>query len=145
MASRVLIAAPPDVLRWSPRSDGHGDCAVAALELACGVTYENALTVAVCIRPDVLKAGMTWKEIQKAAKILGFSTRLKREFDLEEDTGILHVIQPHVKDSSHAVYLWEGRIIEPMSSRRQLWLHAADYISHYHYQAPTLLTLRRKE
>jgi hypothetical protein len=141
----ALLAAPPDVLRWCPRSAGHGDCAVAALEIACGVTYENALSAALGVCPDVLADGMTWREIRKAAVLMGFKTQLKRKYDLEEDTGIIEVCQPHVKGSSHVVYLWEGRIIEPMSDRQQLWLDSRSFLSHYHYVAGSLLVLRRDE
>ena len=137
-----IIAAPPDVLRWSPRSQGHGDCAVAALELACGVTYEVALAAAISTNPHTLTSGMTWAAIRKAAQFLGFTTSLKQYYNLEEDTGILNVWQArHKPTSDHVVFLWEGRIIEPRYDRRQLWLDAAQYITHYKYTAGGLLIM----
>lgn len=157
MAERRLMAAPPDVLRWVPRSDGHGDCAVAALELACGVTYETALAACLKVEPQVLTEGMTVGQIRRAARVLGlkavyrgWSKATKRKptkplFDLDDDTGILSVNQPHVEDSGHVVYLWEGRIIEPMNARQQLWLNAHDFLSHYKYEAEGIITLTREE
>lgn len=141
----TLLASPPDVLRWTNRTAGHGDCAVVALELACGVTYETALAAALTANLTVLGTGLTFKAMKQAAKLLGFEVKLRRGFNLEEDTGILAVKQPHVKDSDHAVYLWEGRILEPMSGREQLWLHAADYISHYHYKVLSLIVVKPVE
>lgn len=140
-----LLAAPPDVIRWSPRSIGHGDCAVAAIEIACGVTYETALAAALSIAPDVLTAGMSWPAIRKSVESLGFKSRMKRKYDLEEDTGILAVQQPNYKDSDHAVYLWEGRIIEPKHDRQQLWLEASAFLNHYKYESYGLLTVTFKE
>lgn len=142
---RRLFTAPPDVLRWVPRSDGHGDCAVAALELACGVTYETALLAAMKVCPDVLVDGLTTPEILRIARTLGFKARARHKYDLDDDTGILVVKQPHVVDSEHAVYLWEGRILEPMNARQQLWLKACDYLAHYHYTAGQLLFITRDE
>ncbi len=134
--------AAPDVLRWSPRSDGPQDCAVVALELACGVTYEEALAAAIKAFPDVIHEGLRWSEIKAAATLLGFKGRLKRSFNLEEDTGILNVWEPDSKIvTDHAVYLWEGRIIEPRNDRRQLWLSAEHFLLHYKYKTGHLLVL----
>ncbi len=140
-----LLAAPPDVIRWSPRSQGHGDCAVSALELACGVTYETALVAAISVVPDVLTHGMRMKDIRKAAEFMGFKVRARRKYDLEEDTGILSLYQPHVEESGHVVYVWEGRIIEPMISRCQLWLSAPAFLSHFKYTPGILLEIEAQE
>lgn len=135
----VLLAAPPDIIRWSPRSRGHGDCTIAALELACGVTYESALAAALAHDPDVLRTGMLLKHVCGAATLLGYKTTLHRVYNLEEDTGILSVRQPRHKGSDHVVYLWEGRIIEPMDERRQLWLSADQFLKHYRYTHDALI------
>lgn len=141
-----MMAAPPDVLRWSPRSEGHGDCAVAAIELACGVTYETALAAACSTCPSVLQEGLSWSEIRRAIHTLGYKTSLRRRYTLDEETGILNVYRiDHVETSSHVVYLWEGRIIEPMDARRQLWLDADQFLHHYRYQAGSLLVISRPE
>lgn len=139
------LAAPPDILRWSPRSIGHGDCAVAALEIACGVTYEVALAASVLVRKTVLRDGLEWSHMKAVARRLGFEPKVLSHFSLDDDTGILYVVQPHVDDSDHVVYLWEGRIIEPMNARQQLWLNAEDFLRHYHYQHKGLLVLTPKK
>lgn len=139
------MAAPPDVIRWSPRSLGHGDCTVAAIELACGVTYETALSAALGAEPQVLTKGMNAKQIRVAMGFLGHKIRVRTKYDLTEDTGILAVTQPHVKDSGHVVYLWEGRIIEPKNDRQQLWLDAQLFLTHYRYVADYLITIEGEQ
>ena len=142
------LAAPPDVLRWTPRYEqDHGDCAVSALSLACGVTYEMALAAALKTSPEVLSEGMSWDQIRTAAKLLGMAPKLLRrgKYALDESTGILHITQPAVKDSSHVVYLWEGRIIEPKADRRQLWLSAEQFLEHYKYKASSLMVFVDEE
>lgn len=144
------MSAPPDVIRWSPRSDANGDCAVAALEIACGVTYEVALAAAITFEPEVHKNGMTIAQIKNAAKLLGWTTRYRKKFDLDEDTGILDVEEvgedgKTKPDTGHVVYLWEGRVIEPAAWARQMWLSAEDYLAYNRFVALGLLTLKRME
>lgn len=141
------MAAPPDVIRWAPRSANHGDCAVSALEMACGVTYEMALAAALSAQINVLSLGMRWGDIRKAAKILGFTTQLIRreKVDLEEGTGLLDILSKGERTGSHVVYLWEGRIIEPMHQLQQLWLDPNMYLQHYKFTHGSLLVLKREE
>lgn len=143
------VAAPPDVLRWTARSGDHGDCVVAALELACGVSYEEALQAALAVSPDILQVGMWIKDIPKAAQRLGHRVRAIRagRFEIDEETGILHVYQGHrpLRETSHVVYLWDGRVIEPKFDRRQLWRHPEQFLKHYGYRAGALLVTWRRE
>jgi hypothetical protein len=143
------VAAPPDVLRWTSRSGDHGDCVVAALELACGVSYEEALQAATKAAPNILTEGMWLTEIPKAARRLGHRVRKLRAgtFDLDESTGILHVYQSHrpLRETSHVVYLWDGRIVEPKFDRRQLWRHPQQFLKHYGYKAGSLLVIADDE
>lgn len=142
------FSAPPDVLYWNPRSPEHGDCVVAALELACGVTYETALAAAVQVCPNVLTEGLTWPDSKKVAKKLGFTSVIKKadSFECDDSTGLLHVFIPGQREkSSHAVYLWEGRVIEPMAARRQLWLDCSAFLTHYKYRAGSLMVVTPKE
>lgn len=141
------MAAPPDVLRWAPRSAEHGDCAVAALQIACGVTYEMALAASLSAQITVLSTGLRWHEIRKAAKLLGFTTQLVRreKVDLEEDTGLLDIRSKGERTGSHIVYLWEGRIIEPMHELKQLWLDPNMYLQHYKFTHGSLLVLKRED
>lgn len=141
------VTAPPDVLRWTSRSGDAGDCVVAALELACGVSYEDALAMSLRAAPNVLREGMWLTEIPKVARLLGYRVRKHRAgtFEADESTGILHVYQPHrPKETSHVVYLWDGRVIEPKADRRQLWRYPDQFLRHYGYRAGALLTLHAK-
>lgn len=143
----MSVVAPPDVLRWSLRSGDVPDCVVAALEMACGVSYEEALAACLGADPDVLTHGMYWRETKKAAKRLGFkmSVLARGRYDIDESTGILHVYQPRkMHSTSHVVYLWDGRIIEPKSDRRQMWRHPEQFIAHYGYRSGSLLVIEEK-
>jgi hypothetical protein len=142
------FSAPPDVIYWHPRTPEHGDCVVAALSLATGVTYESALAACVRVQSDVLRKGMSWPETKKAAKLLGYSCITKRtgSFELDDSTGLLHVYVPGSRAaSSHAVYLWEGRVIEPMYARTQLWLDCSAFLTHYKYSAGSLMIVTAME
>jgi len=142
------FSAPPDVIYFHPRSPGHGDCVVAALALACGVTYETALAAAARVYSDLLKNGLTWPQTRKVAKKLGFRADVKKagSFDPDESSGLLHVyIKGQMKRTSHAVYLWEGRIVEPMNARSQCWLDTSTFLKHYKYHVGSLMVLTPKE
>lgn len=133
--------AAPEVIRWTPRSGDHGDCAITALALACGITYETALSASLAAHPSSLD-GMALKHIRKAAGYLGFKTRAVTKFDLTEDTGILWVVGRD-DDESHVVYLWEGRILEPMCGVYEMWLSGEDFVNHYKYDTVKLITVER--
>lgn len=134
-----LLAAPPDIIRWSPRVRGHGDCALCALELALGVSYENVLAAAITVNPTALGTGLTIPQMRKTAALLGFTLAMRRKYDVDEDTGILCVDQPQYPDAIHCVYLWEGRVIEP--GRDQLWLQASAFLAHYKMIAGPLVVV----
>lgn len=135
------LVAPPDVLYWNPRSGDHGDCAVAAIELACGITYERALEVCLSVAPKLLSDGMLWGQIRRAAQKLGFRVKTLRpgNYDLDDDetTGILDLEGDQTE--GHVVYVWAGRIIEPKFDRRSLWVDSGMFLKHYHYTAGSLL------
>ncbi len=152
MSGPRRFAAPPDVIYWWPRTPGHGDCFVSAIQLACGVTHDAALAACLKVKPDVLKNGMGWRTARQAIAALGYRTTLhvKRKgarlpFDLDDDAGILGIRQPHVADSDHVVYLWDGRVVEPKSDRCQMWLSARAFLSHYKYEPYGLLSLEPLE
>lgn len=114
------------------RQDGElPDCAVASLAMLCGVSYGEAL--AAFPRPQrVVRAGAYLTEIQSAAKVLGVTTKIRKRFDLDEDTGILHVSG---KDE-HLVFLWAGRIIE---GNGECWLSSLSYLTTYGYDPRSLV------
>lgn len=114
------------------RQDGElPDCAVASLAMLCGVSYGEAL--AAFPKPQrVIKVGAYLTEIQVAAKALGVKTKIRKRFDLEEDTGILHVSGT----DEHLVFLWAGRIIE---GNGECWLSAFSYFATYEYTPKSLV------
>jgi len=125
------MRAVPELVRVV-RQDGESpDCAVASLAMFCGVGYGEAL--AAFPKPHrVIRVGAYLTELQSAAKTFGIRTRLRKRFDIEEDTGILHVSG---KDE-HLVFLWAGRIIE---GNGECWLSALSYLTTYEYQPKTLV------
>jgi len=97
----------PDLVRLVRQDGTLPDCAVASLAMFCGVSYGEAL--AAFPKPHrVVKTGAHLTELQSAAARLGIKTKLRKRFDIEEDTGILYVSG---KDE-HLVFLWAGRIME---------------------------------
>jgi len=107
------------------------DCAVAAVAMLCGVTYGEAL--AAFPKPkSVMKIGAYLTEVRTAAKALGVTLRVSRRFDVDEDTGVLHVSGR----DEHVVLLWEGRIID---GNGECWLSASTYLGVYKYKPKTLL------
>jgi len=137
-----MIALPPDVVRWIHRSGEDPDCGITALALACGQTYDAVLGEAVKIEPKAVTWGLRIRDMRKVAAKFGFSTRLLRKFDLNEDTGILSVSGP---EGEHVVYLWEGRIIEPRQDSRSLWLDPHDFLEHHLWDAKALITVKKKD
>lgn len=130
---------PPDVVRWVSRSGEDPDCAIAAIALATGQTYDAVLAQAVQVRADAIR-GMNWKDIRGVVARLGFSSALKRKYDLDEDTGILDCKRGR---EEHVVYLWAGRIIEPRLDRRSLWADPVAFLEHEGWTAGMLLTLKK--
>ena len=83
-----------------------GDCGVAALAMLLGVTYEDALLALGSEVPSVLRRGVWFTELQRAAARLGVTLVQKRTYDLELAEGILQIIyKPKVE---HVVVLREG-------------------------------------
>ena len=107
------------------------DCAVAAVAMLCGVTYGESL--AAFPKPQsVVRIGAYLTEIVAAAKVLGVKTKIRKRFDVDEDTGILHVSG---KDE-HIVLLWDGRVID---GNGECWLSASTYLGVYEYTPKTLI------
>jgi ABC-type bacteriocin/lantibiotic exporter with double-glycine peptidase domain len=84
------------------------DCGVACLAMFLGVSYEDALLAIGGETPTVLRSGVYWKHLKRAAERLGVRLVLKRNWTLEDD-GIVEV--KHKKDP-HVVVLRRGLIFE---------------------------------
>lgn len=130
---------PPDVVRWVSRNGEDGDCAIAAIALATGNTYETVLAESIAVRPGAIR-GMNWRDIKAVVARLGFSYRLRRKYDIEEDTGILDCKRGR---EEHVVYLWAGRILEPDMRRRMLWRDPEAFLANEGWTAGQLLTIRK--
>lgn len=135
----MMLALPPDCVRWICRNGEDNDCAVAAIALACGISYEAALGAAMGQAKNPIHVGMTLREIRATIKALGYKARTRKSYDLDEDTGILWVSVRGEDD--HVVYLWEGRVIEPSLGRRSLWLDPKNYLTHEDARAGVLITV----
>ncbi len=102
------------------------DCAVACLAMICGVSYENALVAIAQVAPNVCAVGINLKDLQRAARHLGFSLRCRRNVDVEADTGVLNVCKRGWKHD-HLVVLREGLIIE---TDGLLWEQSTYFAAH---------------
>lgn len=99
---------------------GDYDCTVACLAMLAGVSYEEALLALGEQTPQILVRGAWDAEIKRAAAQLGFKLRVRRKFDLENDTGMLRF-------SDHVVVLRAGLVITTHGS---LW-DADDFLAYY--------------
>lgn len=131
-----MLAMPPDCVRWITRNGEDNDCAIAAISLATGHSYETVLGHAMAVHPGATVDGLTMRQIKAVLLALDVPHRVRRKFDIEEDTGILWVSG---KSDEHVVYLWEGRVIEPSLGRRSLWLDPRGYLAHEKYLKATWL------
>lgn len=98
------------ILRVIPQRHS-SDCGVSVLAMLLGVTYEEALLAVGFEQPSVLTSGVYAKHLTQAAKTLGVTLRVRRRFDLEDDTGILGVNSAKWT-SAHVVILREGLIVD---------------------------------
>ncbi len=86
------------------------DCGVATLAMFLDVTYEDALLALGGEIPNVIRRGVWFPELQRAAARLGVTTKFKRRPDLELDEGILNI--KHRDGSQHVVVLREGVLFD---------------------------------
>jgi hypothetical protein len=136
----VITAAPPNVVHWTPRSSDHNDCVVLALCQATGYSYEETLAAALSVTPAALDAGVTPTQTRAILKAMGYAPRVRRRYDLDDDSGVLFVVNP--KRDWHAVYLWAGRIINTTKfDRGALWLDPEEYLKNGEWTADVLVTL----
>lgn len=128
------MTTAPYLVRIVKQDGVSPDCAVASLAMLCGVTYGEALAAFPEPR-RVMKNGAYLTELIAAAKVLEVKVAVKRTFDMDEDTGILHVSR---RKDEHVVFLWAGRIIE---GNGECWLHPGSYMKATRYKPKSLLSL----
>lgn len=109
------------------------DCGIACVAMLLGVSYEKALLAF----GDELEHGAKTRQVQAAARKLGSVLRLRRTFDLENDTGLLAVRSLKWK-ADHLVVLREGLVIDTDAT---LW-EPSCYLQVYEARALSLLVVR---
>ncbi len=81
------------------------DCAITALAMFLGETYEDVLRAVTLSNKTHGRHGLWRTEIVRAAKVLGHTLKTKRRYDLESDYGILRL-------PDHAAVLRNGLVID---------------------------------
>lgn len=113
------------------------DCAVCALAMYLGVSYEDVLReVAVRDRPHQGRQGLRLHEIERIARALGTPLRRVRKYDLSTAYGILSL-------PDHVVLVRNGVIIDPEPNGATMW-EVEDYL-HTYGMRPGLLLVARDE
>lgn len=102
-----------------PHQGEDADCAIVALAMYLGVSYEDVLReVALVDHRNKGRTGLWTRQIKQVAKRLGFDLRIKRTVDLDEDYGILLF-------SDHVAVLRNGLLLD---NSGEVWdIH--DYIA----------------
>lgn len=95
------------------------DCAVAALAMYLGATYEDVLRAVTVTDRLQGRTGLWSKTIVRIAKRLGHQLRVRNTFDWESDFGILRLPE-------HAAILRNGLVIDTNGT---IW-DADAYLSH---------------
>lgn len=131
--------AAPFVVQLVPKH-GLGDCVVASLASYLGKPYEQVVAAAGRVYPYFWRTGLENKQALAIAKNLKCSARWVRDYDIDEDSGVLGVSYI-VGRREHAVLLLEGRIYELEDSPATCWEPAAYMAAHG--ARPGLLLVRR--
>lgn len=111
-----------------------GDCAVCALAMLLGRSYEDVLGAAVKSTSSarVHHNGMFTRQMKATAKRLGIVLTLRRGFDLEQDEGVLALARD---GEQHAVLLKAGLIFDGDGT---VW-EPETFCAHYLYRPVSLL------
>jgi hypothetical protein len=94
------------------------DCGTTSLSMYLGETYENVLRVVTVLDRGQGKRGLWTRTLQRIARELGHTLKVKRQYDLEGDYGILRL-------PDHAVILRNGLVIDTNAT---VW-DADEYLS----------------
>lgn len=108
----------PAAVQLTPKH-GLKDCYISAISAYFGRPYEEVVAAAGKVFPTFWRTGLENKHALRVVRRLGKRARWVRDFDLDEDSGVLS-ISYHVGRTEHVVLLLEGRIVEledhPVSS-----------------------------
>lgn len=82
------------------------DCSSAVLAMFLGISYEEALLALTRVSPHLLRKGIWFTELRKAAKRMGVPLTLKRRWNADFDDGIAHI--KFKRGGNHVVLLRAG-------------------------------------
>ncbi len=128
----------PSVVRLTPKH-GLKDCVCSALSAYLGKPYEEVVAAAGRAYKSFHKVGLENKHIESVLRKLGVSARWVRDFDIEEDSGVL-AINYIVGTNEHVVLLLDGHIYELEDQPTTRW-DADAYLS-VHGARPGLLLVQ---
>lgn len=118
----------PAAISFVPKH-GLKDCYVSALAAYLEKPYEEVVAAASRVYPNFWKLGIENKDAVRIARRLGKKVRWVRDYDLEDDSGVL-IITYHVGRNEHVVLLLEGRIVELEDKPVSSWEPAAYLAAH---------------
>ena len=109
----------------------HGlkDCYASSMAAYLGKPYEEVVAAAGKVYPYFWRTGLENKHVARIARRLGKRVRWVRDFDLEDDSGVL-TINYNVGRNEHVVLLLEGRIVELEDQPVTSWEPAAYMAAH---------------
>lgn len=126
---------PPAIATKLVPGRERNDCAVCALAMYLGVSYEDVLReVAVRDRPWQGRQGLRLHEIERVARALGTPLRRLRKYDLTTAYGLLSL-------PKHLVLVRSGLVIDAEPGGASLW-ELDDYLHTYNIRPGVLLVAR---
>jgi hypothetical protein len=128
---------PPAIATHLVTGRERNDCAICAIAMYLGVSYEDVLReVAVRDRPWQGRQGLRLTDIERIARGLGTPLKRIRKYDLLSAYGILSVPR-------HVVLVRNGMIIDPEPNGATMW-EVDDYL-HAYRSRPGVLLVAREE
>ena len=93
----------------------HGmDCVISCLAMLLGTSYEAALLAVSKIKKDCGTEGLSWKDAERAAKVLGARVRVRQKYVPEDTVGIVDLVPKEKgQPNHHAAFLLRGVVIDP--------------------------------
>lgn len=82
------------------------DCVAAVTSMFLRVSYEEALLALSKESPELIRKGVWFTELQRAARQMGVPLKLKRRWDVNFHDGIVHV--RFARGGNHVVLLRAG-------------------------------------
>ncbi len=118
----------PAAITLTPKH-GLKDCYVSAIAAYFGRPYEEVVAAAGKVYPFFWRTGLENEHVVKVVRKIGKRGRWVRDFDIDEDSGVLS-INYHVGREEHVVLLLEGRIVELEDKPITSWEPSAYLAAH---------------